>query len=302
MVTFSVIIPAYNVRNYIIVAIQSLLAQVFQDYEIICVDDCSIDGTAEILKNYAEENEKIRVLSTEKHIGPGEARNIALKAAQGKYIACLDADDVADKNFLQAAYEKLEETGVSSVWVKAKIYWENDNKITPMFTFPILQNQPEGFLELTPDNITDYPAYSWYKFLRKDSIKENIYWSHNLLFEDVEFYYRYYTQNPLVYVIDKPLYLYRRRRNSIMGQSIVDVNYHKNLFYVTENIYNFLIENDLFEKYKKALLKLCVQNISEYEGFENIRPVLRETVNSCLANIHFPEKYNDLKMTLPYLD
>ena len=252
MTTFSVIIPAYNVENYIIMALKSLFEQTFQDFEIICVDDCSNDHTAEILQNYSEQDKRIKIITNNEHLGPGEARNIALKSAQGKYIACLDADDIFDKKFLQVAYDKLKETDVSSVWVKAKIFWEDENKITPMFTFPNLQNQPEGFLELTPDNITDYPAYSWYKVLRKNSIKENIFWSHDFLFEDVEFYYRYYTQNTKVYVIDKPLYLYRRRSNSIMGNSIIDVNYHKNLFYVTENIYHFLIENGLFEKYKSV--------------------------------------------------
>lgn len=85
------------------------------------------------------------------------------------------------------------------------------------------------------------------------------FWTEDKLFEDVEFYWRFYTQHPDIYIIDQPLYIYRRHQSSIMSRSIVDIDYHKNLFYVTENIYKFLNEQGLFEKYKETFLKFVAQ-------------------------------------------
>lgn len=295
MAKVSVLIPAYNSEKYISMTLNTVLDQTFRDFEIICVEDCSTDKTLDIIKNYAKENPRIKLIGKERHSGPGECRNIALKEAQGEIISCVDSDDLVDKNFLKTAVEQLEKHDVTSLWVKAKIFWENENRVTPMFTFPHLKDLPEGLFEITPENISNYPAYSWNKFYKRNSIKENVFWSPDYLFEDVEFYYRYYTQNPYLYVADKNLYLYRRHNNSIMSTSTVDLNYHKNLFYVTENIYRFLNENNLFEKYKKSLLSLMVNNIKEYENFDHIRAELVKTVNTCLKNIGFPEKYSDLE-------
>lgn len=299
MVKFSIILPAYNVEKYIPLTLKSIYQQVFKDFEVICIEDCSTDKTLDIIKKYKKFDPRLKLIKNKEHLGPGTSRNIALKKAKGKYIACIDADDIVDKNYLQAAYEKLETEKVSSVWIKPNILWEAEKTITKMNTFPLLRDLPEGRLEITPDNIVNYPAYSWYKFFRKNVINESIKWSDGLLFEDVEFYYRFYTQNKDVYVIDKPLYLYRRHSSSIMGKSISDPEYQRNLFKVTENIYSFIKEKDLFEKYKEAFLKLVMQNIKEFAGYEVLRTEYNKTVLQTLKNIHFPEEYSDLAKELP---
>ncbi len=296
MVDFSVIIPAFNVEKYIAQTLKSLSLQTFKNFEIICIDDCSDDNTYKIIEKIAEFEKRIKLFKTNNHIGPGGARNLALKQAKGKYIACVDADDVVMPDFLQSPYKKLEETDVSAVWIKALIYWESEKKTTSMFTFPKLRDEKEGFLTLTSENITDYPAYSWNKIFRKSCINKSIKWTEDKLFEDVEFYWRFYTQNPNIYVINKPLYLYRRHQSSIMSKSIVDINYHKNLFFVTENIYKYLKENLLFEKYKKAFLNFVIQNIKEFESYDNLKKELARTVLKTLKEINFPQDYEDLKI------
>lgn len=294
MAKVNVIIPAYNAEKYIEETLISLKQQTFNDYEIICVEDCSTDNTLSIIEKYAEDNKKIKIIRNKSHLGPGESRNIALRNSDCEIISCVDSDDVANENYLLEAVNKFSEIDVPSIWVKTEIYWEKEDKLTPMILFPILQYQQEGLLKLTPANITNYPAYSWNKFYKRESITDNVFWSPDYLFEDVEFYYRYYTQNPLLYVIDKNLYIYRRHSKSIVSTSTVDKNYHKNLFYVTENIYNFLVENNLFEIYKKSLLNLFMQNVKQYENFPHLEKELAQTVNECLKNIHFPEAYSDL--------
>jgi glycosyltransferase involved in cell wall biosynthesis len=86
----SVLIPTYNRRDYVVAAIESVLAQDFTDHEVIVVDDGSTDGTVDLLQPYAN---TIRVIRTSNQ-GPALARNVGMQAARGDYIAYLDSDDL----------------------------------------------------------------------------------------------------------------------------------------------------------------------------------------------------------------
>lgn len=89
---FSIIVPAYNVEKYIEEAIKSVLAQEFEDYELILIDDCSTDNTKNILEKYKSKTTK--VYSTTKNTGTAAGpRNVGLKHARGEYIIFLDGDD-----------------------------------------------------------------------------------------------------------------------------------------------------------------------------------------------------------------
>ena len=89
---FSIIVPAYNVEKYIEEAIKSVLAQEFEDYELILIDDCSTDNTKNILEKYKSKTTKI--YSTTKNTGTAAGpRNVGLKHARGEYIIFLDGDD-----------------------------------------------------------------------------------------------------------------------------------------------------------------------------------------------------------------
>lgn len=89
----SVMMPAYNAGRYISYTIDSILAQTFQDWELICYDDGSSDDTAAIVEKYAEYDSRIKLFHGE-HSGRGKARNEVLKHCRGEFIAVCDADDV----------------------------------------------------------------------------------------------------------------------------------------------------------------------------------------------------------------
>ena len=96
----SVIMPAYNVEPYIGAAIESALEQTFDDYEILIVDDGSTDRTASIAAAYGARSERIRLI-TQANRGLSAARNAALRAARGAFLALLDGDDIWDPGFLE---------------------------------------------------------------------------------------------------------------------------------------------------------------------------------------------------------
>lgn len=90
----SVIMPNYNSEQYISDAIESVLAQTYQDWEMLIVDDCSTDRSYEIIESYARKDSRIKAYRTERHCGsPGLPRNVAVGHARGRYIAFLDSDD-----------------------------------------------------------------------------------------------------------------------------------------------------------------------------------------------------------------
>lgn len=90
----SIIIPTYNTEKFIGLTLQSVQNQSYQNWEMILVDDASTDKTVQIIKGFAEKDNRIKLFQLAKNSGNGVARNAALEKATGKYIAYLDADDL----------------------------------------------------------------------------------------------------------------------------------------------------------------------------------------------------------------
>ena len=104
--TFSVILPTYNRSDLLGRAIRSVLAQTFQDFELLIVDDASPDNTQEIVQAF--EDERIVYIRREQNGGPSATRNTGIKQAQGKYISFLDDDDEYLPELLSEVYQKFE--------------------------------------------------------------------------------------------------------------------------------------------------------------------------------------------------
>lgn len=91
----SIVTPCYNASAFIEHTIESVLAQTYTNWEMLIVDDCSKDNSAEIIKKYAEKDSRIKYFKTERPSGsPTRPRNIAIENASGRYIAFLDSDDI----------------------------------------------------------------------------------------------------------------------------------------------------------------------------------------------------------------
>lgn len=91
--TISIIMPSYNVANYIGETIESVLNQTFSNWKLYIIDDCSSDNTPNIIKRYASLDERIILISNTKNLGPALSRNTGIKICQGRYIAFIDSDD-----------------------------------------------------------------------------------------------------------------------------------------------------------------------------------------------------------------
>ena len=107
----SVIMPVYNAEKYVVEAIESVIAQKYQNWELLIVDDGSTDRSLEIINRYVKQDKRIQLFQnqTSKH-GPGMARNYGMDQIHGKYTYFIDADDWIEKELLQDTVDLAEET------------------------------------------------------------------------------------------------------------------------------------------------------------------------------------------------
>ena len=90
----SVIVPAYKAAPFIAQTIGSVLAQTYTDWEMLVADDCSPDGTRDVVREWAARDARVRLIALERNGGPAAARNAALDQARGRWLAFLDSDDL----------------------------------------------------------------------------------------------------------------------------------------------------------------------------------------------------------------
>ena len=110
---FSIVTPIYNTGINIRRCVESVTKQTLSDWEWIFVDDCSTDNSIDVVKDVVSEfsiADKVRFLKTEKNSGPGEARNVGLRTAQGKYIVFIDSDDWIEPDYLETLYLSMGDT------------------------------------------------------------------------------------------------------------------------------------------------------------------------------------------------
>ncbi len=106
----TIVMPVYCPGKYLRPCIESLLAQTFQDFRLIAIDDASQDGSYEILQEYAKGDSRILVLRNPYRLGAARTRNIGIQMACGTYLLCLDSDDYFEPNFLEELYDRIDTT------------------------------------------------------------------------------------------------------------------------------------------------------------------------------------------------
>ena len=170
MCVFSVIIPVYNVEKYIEKCVRSVLFQSFEDFELICVNDCSTDNSLQILNHLAEQDSRMKVINLEKNSGVSIARNTGIDASTGEFIVFVDSDDWLEPHHLKTVYNAFQEhPDVTSVLFDAYKYLDNEQRRA----LGTILSTNSGYLTITAETINNYSDYPWAKVYRANSIKDN---------------------------------------------------------------------------------------------------------------------------------
>ena len=170
MCKISVIIPAYNVEDYIDKSFESLLNQTFEAFEIIAINDGSQDQTLEKMKVYEAKDTRIRVIDKINE-GVGATRNLGLSLACGEYVIFIDPDDYVHEDFLKSLYKKAIETKANVIICNYYECYENSNDLVEM-KIPIESNSLLSIKE-NKDLLFKITPAPWNKLIKTSVLKDN---------------------------------------------------------------------------------------------------------------------------------
>ena len=255
----SIIIPAYNVENYIDDCLESVLNQTYKDYEIIIVNDGSTDGTLDVLRKYEKKYDFIKVIDNTNH-GQGYERNLALKEAKGEYVFFLDSDDFIEPVTLEVAVNKIKEDKSDFVVFDWK-YYSNSKKTYSYVSKEEFFNKKylngEEILKLL--GIVHY--FTVNKLYSRDFlVKNNIKYGEGYIYEDNPFWVDVVVKAKKVSLIHSPLYNVR-----VNDESTTKTN-HKTDRHYKGFIAAIKEEMDIINKYpKNNYYDLYVYNLKKFD-------------------------------------
>jgi glycosyltransferase involved in cell wall biosynthesis len=251
MMKISVIVPVYNVENYLSRCVESIIKQTCTNLEIILVDDGSTDASGKMCDEYAQRDNRITVIH-KKNGGLSDARNAGLDIATGEYIGFVDSDDFIALNFYEILYNTLVENDSDLVYCKYQKF-ENEANIKETENYKVFQYDNIEFLNNFYDDTT-YKIVVWNK-LYKRNIWENLRFPFGKIHEDVFVVHEvFYIANKISFVTS-PSYYYFQREDSIMGSQDENMIWRRiiNKLEAFDERINFSKTKQLESLYKKTI-------------------------------------------------
>lgn len=224
----NVIIPVYNVEKYLRECVDSVLAQTYENFEVILVDDGSTDASGIICDTYQERDSRILVVHQENG-GLSEARNAGMAKARGKYVYFLDSDDWILPETLELLIKKAEGEGADVIFFDARSFedGEPEKTIRQNYLRKCSYETNVGFevLKQLQEN-REYHSAVPLLFISKSLLDStSLQFEPGLLYEDMIFTYALFCQAKRVAYINEPFYQRRYRSNSIMTSKKTVRNY-----------------------------------------------------------------------------
>lgn len=217
----SVVIPIYNVEDYIRKCIESVLNQTLTDIELICVDDCGTDESVRIVEEYAKTDNRVRLLFHKRNRGLSAARNTGLREATGKYVYFLDSDDYLYENALECLYQVAEERRVQIVYFDTDVMTlEHDENgcngyEPPRYTDKDVAMKGTAFFHEAVMN-KRWDTCVWRQFYRRDYLMNHMLsFDEGMAHEDWSFSFGAALLADDVYYLPERLHMYLRRKDSI---------------------------------------------------------------------------------------
>lgn len=214
----SVIIPVYNVSKYLKQCVDSVLNQTYRNLEIILVDDGSTDCSGVICDQYAQTDQRVIVIHKENG-GLSDARNTGLEVAKGEYIGFVDSDDFIHPDMYKILSKLLEEKKADIASANWQSFFDGkENDICESRTGKVLVFEHIESLEFLIYGKDKYKiSFSVWDRLYRKNVVENFYFPKGKCYEDIVWSAKVFYEAKKYVYIDKDLYYYRRRDDSIVG-------------------------------------------------------------------------------------
>lgn len=251
----SVIMPVYNVEDYLERSIKSILNQSYQNWELILINDGSKDNSGKICDGFSEKNNRIYSIHQENQ-GSGLARQKGLDISKGDFICFVDPDDYLEKDALRNNIDKMQKYKVdvvaNSYYDKLKInkkYMKKKNEVAIIGLY-----DQDKFRK----NYSDYRKVGdrslWNKLYRSQFLKENMIEFSNLpIGQDGDFNYKVYEKLDKIYIDNSPYYVYDKTRDSSATKK-----YRKNRLDIELDLIDthkkMFLEWEMYDKYEQIIL------------------------------------------------
>lgn len=285
----SIIIPVFNVEQYIGKCLESVISQTYHNLEVICVEDCSTDRSAQILEQFIKIDSRINIIFHHENGGLSRARNSGLKIINGDYVTFIDSDDFIAENFVEKLICKICRTKADFV-LASTVEFEDDN----------ISNKQIYTLQVRFDDVYDretivhsminYPVTAWAKLYRTSFLKKNnLSFINGLLHEDEPWSMLLYAKATSVGFAENAYYFYRKRRyGSITAErDHITIEYcYKYLETLRKmsEINNALIMENTFDKmtyglYQEKIIKMAYWTMKKLNKSRHNNAVKKRVFN-----------------------
>ena len=259
----SIIVPIYNTDCYLRQCLDSIINQSYKNFEVLLVNDGSVDDSAMICKEFAEKDSRIRYFEKENG-GVSSARNLGLKNVKGNYITFVDSDDWIEENYLEVLYNALKENEVDVAISTHKDFNMDDNLYYLPFyseeqlhTLDIGKVSRDEFLELFPElSSLNHDFNCAVSKLFKADVVKNLLFDESINYgEDLDFFFNLYLNVSSIYYVNQPTYIYRQHQTSASNNCLES---------------HAISEIRIYEKILKKIMEIGILNHSYIEKFKII--------------------------------
>ena len=230
----TVVVSVYNIEKYIADCLESLISQSYNNIEILCVNDGSIDNSLQILEKYKLLDKRINIFS-QNNKGLSSTRNLGIDKATGKYIYFIDGDDFITEDYIHEMVDSIKKSNSKVVHNPSYIeYYGKNNKRNQLISKSLI-NAFES---------NDLTHSTWSKLFELNFLKlTDVRFKDGFLYEDYEFWNRFVAHLSDLSFCLNGHYYYRQRDNSIIDNSKKDSRYNNTILYCIKSIYEYQQNN-----------------------------------------------------------
>lgn len=247
----SIIMPAYNCEKYIIEAINSVIDQSYQNWELLVLDDGSKDNTLKIINEFGNKDSRIRPLPNEKNIGVSATRNRGIELARGEWIAFLDSDDMWEVSKLEKQLKVAKENSAEFLFTGSSYINEEGEPFKGIFEVP----EKVSYKKLRNQNVISCSSV----FIKKKFF-DNIKMEKDDMHEDYAVWLRVLRTGVTAYGVNEPLLIYRISRNSKSGNKMETVK-------MTYKVFRFIGINPIGSVY--FMINHVLRSVVKYKKIKN---------------------------------
>lgn len=257
MKKISVIVPIYNIEQYLEKCLYSILDQTFESYEVILVEDGSTDNSKEIAERFVElHSDKFKLVCQENR-GLSGARNTGMLYATGEYVCFIDSDDTVAPTYLEVLYQQAKYTGAELVVCAFHSVDENGNSIKT-YREDLVSGQVYNLHDEKKVFLIQNAA--WNKLYKREVIVDNnLQFTEGAWYEDLRFTKKYLLLAQRIVYCDQVLYNYLQRAGSIMSN--MGSKRNAEILDALEEVAFFYKENGVYEEFKSEIELIAIEHV-----------------------------------------